>query len=208
MAHKDRAWTIHKAGIWTTERKSAGQSNIHPSTSVPLSKDLRDLNHPNHLLEPLKNLLKGHISCYCTSTGSFQSLVAVPVAPFELQLAPSTLQYKLLIPTLPIRPILTQVLHDLSLSCHFLCYTLNWVVQSWKHPLLVASNECPLKYLSVSHKMEMVEMVEMDLGDCRMTWLSVCVHYKFNWGTGRGWYIQRCVWDSEPWQQNEVIKLK
>ncbi|KAJ3876017.1 hypothetical protein F5051DRAFT_430114 [Lentinula edodes] len=41
---------------------------------------------------------------------SFLSLVVVPIAPFELQLAPSTLQHKSLIPNLPLRPILTQVL--------------------------------------------------------------------------------------------------
>ncbi|KAJ3845717.1 hypothetical protein EV368DRAFT_90222 [Lentinula lateritia] len=42
---------------------------------------------------------------------SFQSLVATPVAPFELQPAPSILQHKLPIPTSAIRPILTQMLH-------------------------------------------------------------------------------------------------
>ncbi|KAJ3858046.1 hypothetical protein EV359DRAFT_88387 [Lentinula novae-zelandiae] len=37
----------------------------------------------------------------------------IPVAPFELQLALSTLQHKSLIPKPTLRPILTQVLHSL-----------------------------------------------------------------------------------------------
>ncbi|KAJ3804087.1 hypothetical protein F5876DRAFT_83806 [Lentinula aff. lateritia] len=44
------------------------------------------------------------------TTRSLPSSVAVPVAPFELQPAPSTLQHKLLIPKPTLRPILTQVL--------------------------------------------------------------------------------------------------
>ncbi|KAJ3870601.1 hypothetical protein F5051DRAFT_447438 [Lentinula edodes] len=45
-------------------------------------------------------------------TRSFLSSVAVPVAPFKLQPAPSTLQHKLHIPKPTLRPILTQVLHN------------------------------------------------------------------------------------------------
>ncbi|KAJ4476255.1 hypothetical protein C8R41DRAFT_923368 [Lentinula lateritia] len=45
-------------------------------------------------------------------TRSFPSSVAVSVAPFELQPAPSTLQRKLIIPTTHLRPILTQVLQE------------------------------------------------------------------------------------------------
>lgn len=52
-----------------------------------------------------RDLLKGH-----TTTRSFQSLVAVPIAPFKLQPAFSMLQCKLFIPTPPRRPILIQVL--------------------------------------------------------------------------------------------------
>ncbi|KAJ3803557.1 hypothetical protein F5876DRAFT_85037 [Lentinula aff. lateritia] len=56
--------------------------------------------------EPLQG---SHLSIPST-TRSFLSSVAVPVAPFELQPAPSTLQRKLLIPKPTPRPILTQVL--------------------------------------------------------------------------------------------------
>ncbi|KAJ3872972.1 hypothetical protein F5051DRAFT_444694 [Lentinula edodes] len=54
--------------------------------------------------------LRSHLSVP-TITRSFLSLVAVSVAPFELQPAPSMLQHKLLIPKSTLRPILTQVLH-------------------------------------------------------------------------------------------------
>ncbi|KAJ4486599.1 hypothetical protein C8J55DRAFT_487581 [Lentinula edodes] len=57
-------------------------------------------------LEPLQG---SHLSIPAT-TRSFLSSVAVPVAPFELQPAPSMLQHKLLIPKPTLRPILTQVL--------------------------------------------------------------------------------------------------
>ncbi|KAJ4500101.1 hypothetical protein C8R41DRAFT_914569 [Lentinula lateritia] len=45
-------------------------------------------------------------------TRSFLSSVAVPVAPFELQPAPSTLHVNFPIPNPTLRPILTQVLHQ------------------------------------------------------------------------------------------------
>ncbi|KAJ3910984.1 hypothetical protein F5877DRAFT_86667 [Lentinula edodes] len=47
-----------------------------------------------------------------TTLRSFPSSVAVPVAPFELQLAPSMLHHKSLIPKPTLRPILTQVLQN------------------------------------------------------------------------------------------------
>ncbi|KAJ3803590.1 hypothetical protein F5876DRAFT_84950 [Lentinula aff. lateritia] len=47
-----------------------------------------------------------------TTTRSFPSSVAVSVAPFELQPAPSTLQHKPIIPKPTLRPILTQVLQE------------------------------------------------------------------------------------------------
>ncbi|KAJ3871643.1 hypothetical protein F5051DRAFT_445980 [Lentinula edodes] len=53
------------------------------------SPRLRDLSGPP------RNPLKGHHLFAPATTRSFLSLVAVPVAPFELQPAPSTLQHKL-----------------------------------------------------------------------------------------------------------------
>ncbi|KAJ3898554.1 hypothetical protein F5879DRAFT_1026518 [Lentinula edodes] len=47
------------------------------------------------LLGPPRNPLKGHHFVVPATTRSFPSSVAVPVAPFELQPAPSTLQHKL-----------------------------------------------------------------------------------------------------------------
>ncbi|KAJ3912365.1 hypothetical protein F5877DRAFT_84887 [Lentinula edodes] len=44
---------------------------------------------------PPRNPLKGHHLIVPATTRSFMSLVAVPVAPFELQPAPSMLQHKL-----------------------------------------------------------------------------------------------------------------
>ncbi|KAJ3872192.1 hypothetical protein F5051DRAFT_445426 [Lentinula edodes] len=61
---------------------------------------------------PPKNPLKGHHLFVPATTRSFLSSVAVPVAPLELQPAPSMLQHKLLIPKPTLRPILTQVLHS------------------------------------------------------------------------------------------------
>ncbi|KAJ3884678.1 hypothetical protein GG344DRAFT_83659 [Lentinula edodes] len=64
---------------------------------------LRDLSGP------LRNPLKGHHLVISTTTRSFPSLVAVSVAPFELQPAPSTLQHNFPIPKPTPRPILTQL---------------------------------------------------------------------------------------------------
>ncbi|KAJ4465614.1 hypothetical protein C8R41DRAFT_926489 [Lentinula lateritia] len=64
------------------------------------------LGPPWTLQEPLQ----GSHPLTPATTRSFPSLVAVSVAPFELQPAPSTLQHKLLIPKPTLRPILTQVL--------------------------------------------------------------------------------------------------
>ncbi|KAJ3884065.1 hypothetical protein GG344DRAFT_84632 [Lentinula edodes] len=50
---------------------------------------------PRDLSGPLRNPLKGHHLVNPTTTRSFPSSVAVSVAPFELQPAPSTLQHKL-----------------------------------------------------------------------------------------------------------------
>ncbi|KAJ3804701.1 hypothetical protein F5876DRAFT_70418 [Lentinula aff. lateritia] len=74
---------------------------IPTTTSLPGTSFLG-----SHSTEPLQG---SHLVTR-TTTRSFLSSVAVPVAPFELQLAPSTLQRKTFIPNPPLRPILTQVL--------------------------------------------------------------------------------------------------
>ncbi|KAJ3804253.1 hypothetical protein F5876DRAFT_83479 [Lentinula aff. lateritia] len=69
---------------------------------------------------PPRNLFKGQPPSIRTTLRSFPSLVAVPVAPFELQLAPSTLHHKPLIPKPTLRPILTQVLQAPTFVAHII----------------------------------------------------------------------------------------
>ncbi|KAJ3914154.1 hypothetical protein F5877DRAFT_83071 [Lentinula edodes] len=85
-----------------------------PGTSPPGHISSQELGPPWTLQEPPQG---SHLSIPAT-TRSFLSSVAVPVAPFELQPAPSMLQHKLVIPKPTLRPILTQVLHYTKLSRH------------------------------------------------------------------------------------------
>ncbi|KAJ3849737.1 hypothetical protein EV368DRAFT_85238 [Lentinula lateritia] len=79
---------------------------MSPSSWLSLSPPVIVLGTPQDLLGTPSSVLLS----IGTITRSFLSSVTVPVAPFELQLALSTLQHKSLIPNPPLRPIPTQVL--------------------------------------------------------------------------------------------------
>ncbi|KAJ3911571.1 hypothetical protein F5877DRAFT_85791 [Lentinula edodes] len=85
------------------------------STSTLLELNMLDerdtADADQHELQKFLTLQQGEAAIAARpTTRSFPSSVAVSVAPFELQPAPSTLQHKLLIPKPTLRPILTQVL--------------------------------------------------------------------------------------------------
>ncbi|KAJ3805982.1 hypothetical protein F5876DRAFT_81174 [Lentinula aff. lateritia] len=71
---------------------------------------VNSIYYKSDLPGPPRKLFKGQPPSIRTTLRSFPSSVAVPVAPFELQLAPSMLHHKSLIPKPTLRPILTQVL--------------------------------------------------------------------------------------------------
>ncbi|KAJ3858954.1 hypothetical protein EV359DRAFT_86980, partial [Lentinula novae-zelandiae] len=114
-------WDLHLSNVEATpyvELRAASPlpppilGDVHPQTPVPGTSPPRripsqeltpsrpiyiyDLFDPilTDLPGPPRNPLKGHHLVVPATTRSFPSSVAVPVAPFELQPAPSTLQHK------------------------------------------------------------------------------------------------------------------
>ncbi|KAJ3804281.1 Hsp70 protein-domain-containing protein [Lentinula aff. lateritia] len=79
----------------------------NPTSWLSLSSPVIILGTPQDLLGTPSRVT----SSIRIITRSFLSSVAVPIAPFKLQLASSMLQHKSLIPNPPLKPILTQVLH-------------------------------------------------------------------------------------------------